>query len=245
MKNIKIISFDVSNTLFMDSNPKLLFDIYKSEFKILKKYNHNLTYNIYLRAVEETWRDYQNSKYKKDAFLKVLLKKINIKYSDNLSKLIEENYNKVYIIHSNYKPKTKQCGNAIKLIKYLIKNNYILGIVSDTKNSWIRDWVDENNFNNFKYFSLSNEVGEKKASGKPYVDFINQIKLDGYLPSEVLHIGDLSVDIEAKKYGIKTVLYNPLRLPYKHFLYKPDYVIKDLIDVVDILVLGQVPSSKR
>jgi len=38
----------------MDSDPNLLFEIYKSEFKILKKENFTLTYNNYLKAVEET-----------------------------------------------------------------------------------------------------------------------------------------------------------------------------------------------
>ncbi|NCP72092.1 HAD family hydrolase [archaeon] len=219
----------------MDSDPNLLFEIYKSEFKILKKENFTLTYNNYLKAVEETWRDFQNSKYKEDAFLKVLLKKINIKYTKSLSKAISENYNNIINNSKEYTLKNKFSKNTLKLIKYLIKKDYILGIISDTKTSWIKDWVKENKFNNFKYFSLSNEVGGKKASGKPYVDFINKIKLDGYLPSNVLHIGDLSVDIEAKKYGINAVLYNPLKLPYKHFLYKPDYVIEDLIDVINII----------
>lgn len=232
---IKIISFDVSNTLFMHSDPKQLFDIYKSEYNILKKSNQNLTYDAYLKAVEKTWRDYQNSKYKEDAFLKVLLQKIKVKYSKELYKLIENNFNNIQNSTSKYIHKDKQCKHAINLIKYLIKNNFVLGVISDTKNGWIRDWIQDSKLSNFKYFSLSNEVGGKKASGKPYIDFIEKIKLDGYLPSDVLHIGDLSVDIEAKKYGIKTVLYNPLSLPYSHFLYKSDYIIKDLNDVKKII----------
>jgi FMN phosphatase YigB (HAD superfamily) len=235
-KTIKIISFDVSNTLFMDNDPKLLFDIYKSEFQILRKYSSKLKYSYYLRAVEETWRDCQKVKVKEGAFLKILLKKINIKYSKELSNIIEDNFNKISKVDSKHSTKQKLSKNAMGLIKYLVKQNYILAIISDTKSGWIREWIKNQSFSKqFKYFSLSSEVGGKKASGKPYLDFIRQIKKDGFLPNQVLHIGDLSVDVQAKNYGINVALYNPLHLPDKHFLTKPDYIVDDLINVKDIL----------
>ena len=47
-------------------------------------------------------------------------------------------------------------------------------------------------------------------------------------------VGDLSVDMDAKKYGIKTCLYNPSNIVI-NTLYAPDYVISKLTDLKKLL----------
>lgn len=111
-----------------------------------------------------------------------------------------------------------------------------MSIISDTDTSWAREQLKQDNvYEYFKCIILSNEIGFRKGSGNPFEKFLEEMKTLNIEPNECLMVGDLSVDMDAKKYGIKTVLYNPDEIPYDHFSYAPDYVIKDYTKLKELI----------
>lgn len=232
MKKFRLIAFDVGDTLYQVSNPNLMNECWKNEMGLLRKNGLKFRNEQYYVAAEYAWRESQKEKYKNDSLAvpKIVQKKLSNKINEKLAKEMSELFIKTA---NKYSVKNNFILGAKKVLRELSKK-YYLAVISDTETDWFRKWVFDNNYKNFVIFSLSYEVGGKKASGKPYKYFVKEIKKLNIKPKECLMVGDLSVDMDAKKYGIKTCLYNPL-CENKKTKYKPDYTIKKITDLLDLL----------
>jgi HAD superfamily hydrolase (TIGR01662 family) len=99
-----------------------------------------------------------------------------------------------------------------------------------------------------KYFDFICTLGDKQDICKPSPEGINIILKS--LPNRekislknVYIVGDASVDIEAgKNAGIKTILINRYHKDISKFKEKPDYIIKNLYELIDILKLSNIQS---
>lgn len=231
--NIKIIAFDVGDTLLQVSHPKLLINCYKAEIAILRKSGLQFKDEDYYLATEKAWRESQKEKYSTDFLIvpKLIIKYLGYKAND---KLLEEMNNSFVNLANKYKLKEKKINpGALNLIKYLHNKGYLLGIISDTNTSWARTWLKELKIDDyFQIIILSNEIGRKKASQKPFMIFKKLAKEKYKIkPNQIIMIGDLSVDMDAKKHGFKTILLDPIAKNTKHFIYQPDIKIKTLKDI--------------
>lgn len=232
---IRSIAFDVSDTLYPTGKPKLFLAFRLAEQKILMENGFDISAEKYWPAVERTSREIQSNEWKNNPlrFPIVLLKNLGIE-QDGLAMKIGLEFSKV---HNAYKKNTPFLLLDIKeLIPKIASKKIILSIISDTDTSWSREQLKRDGiYQYFKFIILSNELGLGKGSGKPFELFLEEMSKLEINPNECLMIGDLSVDMDAKKFGIKTVLYNPDNVPFSHFTYKPDYVIEKYDELKEII----------
>jgi len=237
LNNIKMVAFDVGDTIHQFSNPKLLTNCYNKEMEILRKNGIKFKTQDYYFATEKAWRESQKKKYEKDylAVPKLVLKYLGC--PENLELVTKMGDSFVKLSKKHELKKKKMVPGAINIIKYLHKKGYKLGIISDTKSGWIRDWIKYHNFDTYFYIIiLSFEINGKKASQKPFLEFKRIAKSKYKIkPSEIMMIGDLSVDMDAKKHGFKTTLLDPINQKTEHFLYTPDIKIKKLKEIKNYL----------
>ncbi|MFH0714714.1 MAG: HAD family hydrolase [Candidatus Diapherotrites archaeon] len=233
---IKAVAFDVGDTLYSTGEIRY-FDAFRlAEQKVLQRHGFHVPSDEYWACVEKTSREIQQKKYKGDPykFPCVLLDFLGIQ-NEEIMKEIGAEFGKV---HAEYSEKRGEKNEeAFTVIKKLSEKGILLGIISDTDTSWIRDRLNRNgSAKYFQIYSLSNEIGLGKGSGKPFEYFLQEIAKKGILPEECLMVGDLSVDMDAKKFGMKTALYNPAKNNHKHFTFQPDFVIiqfEELLKIVE------------
>lgn len=237
LNNIKMVAFDVGDTIHQFSNPKLLNECYNAEINILRKAGLKFKTQDYFLATEKAWRESQKKKYEKDylAVPKLVLQYLGHHCDINLATKMGDSF--VTLSKKNELKTKRIVPGAIGLIKYLHRKGYKLGIISDTKSAWIRDWLKNENLDSYFYIIiLSFEVGGKKASQKPFLEFKKIAKTKYQIkPEEIIMVGDLSVDMDAKKQGFKTILLDPIMQKTNHFLYKPDLKIKKLNEIRNYL----------
>ena len=228
-----MVAFDVGDTLHQFSHPSMLNKCYNAEIKVLKSAGLKFKTKDYYLAAERVWRESRKKSYQRDnlAVPKQILKFLGYSNRLDLAEKMGESFVKV---SNKYLLKTKRTmPGAIDIVKYLHKKGYILGIISDTENLGPKKWLKEANiYHYFKIVILSCEVGGRKASQKPFIVFKKlankQFKIK---PEEIVMIGNLSVDMDARKQGFRTILFDPICQNTKHFLYQPDIKIKTLKDI--------------
>ncbi len=232
-KDIKIVAFDVGDTLHQFADPRLMAKCFEGEIRVLRKEGLKFTKKDYLVAAEKAWRESLKKKYKNDYFAapKLVLKYLGFSYN---KVLVSKMVNSFTIISNKYLLKTKRTmPGAIDIVKYLHNKGYILGVISDTNNNKPKKWLKEANiYSYFKIIVLSCDVGGRKGTHKPFMAFKDlAYKKFKVKSSEIVMIGNLSVDMDAKKLGYKTILFNPMSLSHKHFIFQPDINIKHLKDI--------------
>ncbi|MFA5358075.1 MAG: HAD family hydrolase [archaeon] len=233
---IKMIAFDIGDTLYRVSHPELLQACWNEEMRIMREKGLKFSDEGYKLAAERAWRESQKVEYKSDSLSvpKLVQQYLGFKVNEELAKNMSAAFLKVA---QKYKVEKKHIiDGTIETITYLHKKGYLLGIISDTETDWAKNWVKELGVNYFEIYSLSFQVGGKKASLKPFIHFLNEAKSKYSINAEeIVMIGDLSVDMDAKKLGMKAILFNPIEQDTKHFEYKPDAIIKHLLDLKSIL----------
>lgn len=228
-----MVAFDVGDTLHKFAHPAMLNKCYEAEIKLLKTAGLKFKTEDYYLAAERVWRESRKKKNQRDdiAVPKQILRYLGYPNRLDLAEKMGESFVKV---SKKYLLKTKRTmPGAIDIIKYLHKRNYILGIISDTENLGPKDWLKETKIDHyFKIIILSCEVGGRKASQKPFIAFKKLAKKQFKIkPSEIIMIGNLSIDMDAKKQGFRTILLDPLCQNTKYFLYQPDLKVKSLKDI--------------
>lgn len=233
LKDIKIVAFDVGDTLHKFSHPAMLQKCYEAEIKVLKEAGLKFKTEDYYLAAEKAWRESLKKKYRNNYFAapKLVLKYLGLPKDKELISKMGASFTKV---SNRYILKTKRTmPGAIDIVKYLHKKGYILGVISDTNNNGPKEWLKEANiYQYFKIIVLSCEVGGRKGTNKPFIAFkILASKQFKVKSEEIVMIGNLSVDMDAKKQGFRTILFDPICQNTKHFLYQPDIKVKSLKDI--------------
>lgn len=238
MPSFKMVAFDVGDTLCRTGHPRLLWDCYAAEQRLLLDCGFSFTQDEYLRAAERAWRVSQNPEYKNDSLAtpKLVLQFLNIKPDKRLVQKMSETFSET-VKRGKYSEKRVMEG-ALETIHSLHDHGIELGIVSDTRTSWVRDWLKELKVSDFfSIIVLSNELGGKKASMIPFRHFIKEVQEKfSFNPEEIVVVGDYSVDMDAKKAGMATILFNPSGSDFSYFECLPDFVIKDLREILGIVL---------
>ncbi len=238
-KNIKMIAFDVGNTLYHYSDFKLLEECYKKEISILRNSGYKFTDEEYYKTAEIVWRESQNKKYLSDYLItpKLILKYLKIPHNEELILKMANSFENISKKYKFEKKDRKIMPGAIDLITYLHNKGYKLGIISDTETDWARTWLKEINVSSyFNLIILSYEVNGKKASQIPFKIFKERAyKEYNIKPEEIVMVGDFSVDMDAKEQGFKTILLDPLSQNTSYFKYSPDIKVKSLKDIKNML----------
>lgn len=118
-----------------------------------------------------------------------------------------------------------------------LNGEYRMGIISDTgvtPGSIIREHLEGHEL--LHYFTstvFSDEVGYCKPDPKVFEKALNELEVR---PEEAVHVGDLlRTDVAgAKGVGMKVVLVSETR-DYPHGEYSPDFVIKRLPELLDVI----------
>ena len=220
----KIIIFDLDDTLisekdYIDSgfniiSKKIAEDYSLSNEKIKEKMNELFSLNsinIFNRVL-----DYFNIKYDLD-YIKELV-----------------------FIYRNHIPKIKLYSDAKEILKYLIKNNYQIGLITDGYKETQRNKIKVLNIEKyFKHIILTDELGKEfwKPSEIPYKIMKNKFNCEY---NQMIYIGDnINKDfITANKLGIVTVQIIRENGIYKKVEKKQEYLakikIKNLNELIEI-----------
>lgn len=233
---IKAITFDLWNTLFEHKS----YSKYRLEFLIefLKKKSANYdfdklkqVYNIYFSNLEFNQESTSAFHiYNKERVLN-LLKALNLKLP---SSNVREITKKIEQAMLRDPPSLK---NGVKKTLKKLVSYYKIGLISDTgitPGYVIRKILDE--YNILQYFQVtifSDEIGFYKPHSHPFKKALKKLKCK---PDHSIHVGDLlQTDvIGAKAFGMRAIWFNDsnqLKLPK----IQPDYEVKELIEVVNIL----------
>lgn len=232
---IKLVAFDVSDTLYPTGNPRLYDAFRLAEQGVLQKHGFDVPSMAYWQAVEQTSRQIHLPEWKNNPlrFPIVLLQNLGISSEE----IVQEIGKEFGIVQKHYQTiPTFLDPKAKKAIFSLHENGYLLAIVSDTSTSWVRDQLKKDGLSD--YFSLvllSNELGFGKGSGELFKVLKKEGALLGIKPQEMVMIGDLSVDMDCAKEGIIPILYQSQTRPFDHFTHQPRVVIHDWDTILAII----------
>ena len=137
--------------------------------------------------------------YGEPKIMKRTLKKLKVKKDYNkLSKIMNELYWKEEM---NFY-KTKRGKDLIKTFKFLKKNKYKVGILSDNSNAAKKGYLEIYRKIDLPYdsFLSSEDIGAEKPNKKTFIASVKNLKVK---PEEAVYVGNnLERDLAAKKYGL-------------------------------------------
>ncbi len=230
---IKFVIFDLTGTLIEQHS---IMERIDEEFNVpfLKNKGFDIKSADFKKAKEETDRKVEQDNYRKnkgvydlDLWTKILCSKLGITYSKKLSDEWESEFrNYIYL-------KMKLMEGAKEILECLKTKGYKLALFTNStrKNAKIR----LEKFGLEKYFDfvfVSEEIGTK-SSIQPFRTILKKI---GAKADECIMIGNqMDEDIFAKKAGMKTVLLEDSRQKYFKETEEPDYRIKKLEELKNIL----------
>ncbi len=229
-KRIKAVVFDLDNTLIDFMKMKTLAS--ESAISAMKDAGLEIDYQKGLRILKELFKEYgiENQRIF-NIFLEKVLGKVDYKI---LSAGIVS-YRKVKESFIEPYP------NVIPTLIELIKRGYILGIVSDA--SRIQAWtrlcgMKLQHF--FDFVITLDDTGVMKPDKRVFDTVKRKLNLRG---DEIVFVGDdLVKDINGgNKAGFKTVfakyghVKTKIGIKHPNKKIKPDYTIKDIKDILDIL----------
>ncbi len=221
MLKVNAIYFDVEGTLIS----RIGCINYEDIIEIFLEYGVMITVNMWKAAYDYvTYIDYPRYGYKRmRSFMKRVLYRLNINYSDDLLNDLTRYYSKhlKYRLYEDVKPS----------IKALKKAGFSLGIVSDIPYFMFREYI----WPIKRYFDViltSYELGCDKSCPLAYRKAAKYLNTTA---DKILVVGDhpvvdVAVPIQA---GMKAVLLARDNVP--KFEVKPSAVIKSLYDLVNIL----------
>ena len=191
-----------------------------------------------IKAKEETeieYRKLDNRIRLSDApiFESIFLEKLGEKPDKNLGKLIASAYWDTKLEKVCLFPTTKET------LEYLKNLGLILCVITNTKTDTNRRIAKKLGiFKYFDYFIMSHEFGGIKSELKIFHYLLEEInKQTKILPEECLMVGnDLEEDTVATKIGMKTgILEKEIHNKHPEKMIKPDYYIKELIEIREII----------
>ena len=232
---IKAITFDLWNTLLEDKD----FTEHRinSLSRILSVEGFQIPKNDLLMAYRSASDHYRNMweinhrHLHVDRRVEYMLKQLEIELTDDVKLSIIEEFTEAFAVDP---PAFKE---GVKEVLECLRENYVMGIISDTgvtPGSIIRDHLRRCGM--LQFFSstvFSDEVGFCKPDSRVFEKALRELMIR---PDEAVHVGDLlRTDVAgAKNVGMKSVwLSNESNMRYSD--YTPDYVIKRLSELLDIL----------
>ncbi len=219
---IKTVIFDLGGTLINT-------EYFTHTLKGLKK-NIEILNSIGLRISEEEFlklREKIDKILKKDPrrnfpgfYYQKLFEFKNKKIDLDKAINAEKKYQRALIKNSELYP------NAKELLSNLLRKGIRLIMITNNSVEEANLLIDKHKIRNFfNYILISEEIGFRKSTKKPFLFIIEKFNLK---PNEILMVGDKEEEdvLPAKELGIKTVFFN---LKKKSSI--ADYNITDLMDI--------------
>ena len=246
---IKAVTFDLWHTLLTESsaNYSEKLNEYRTTrtHSALKSCGHRISYEdvkmAYMESgkeLKELWKSEMDVSITDQ--LKILTSHLS-RYSKNIDEKFLKSLEKPYV-EGVLRFEPSLIEGAKETIESL-KTNCLIGLISNTGRTpgKILRMILKNNelVKHFDVLTFSGEVGIRKPHKKIFEDTLANI---GIKPQEAVHVGDdFNADIiGAKKVGMKAILYNKYNdcdalNSYSDSQTKPDAVINELTDVIDLV----------
>jgi 2-phosphoglycolate phosphatase len=192
-----------------------------------------------IRCFEKTFADLFPevvlSEEEKLSFLGPTLVQTFSKYTDDMDYVYQAFDH--YVMHSTLEHDNDMIPsfpNAEATLKTLKEKGYQVGLVTSKKNNMARRGLENNDL--FKYIDVL--VGfDNVKNHKPAPDSLNKAaELLNLKTNELIYVGDHVNDIiAAKRAGMKSVAVEFSYNIDKIKLHDPDYIIKDLLEIIEIV----------
>jgi HAD superfamily hydrolase (TIGR01509 family) len=274
-KSIKLICFDVDNTL-CDSNSaeaeteSIMMEFLAKKISEMQQKNNKINSNCKSNSKNNNCdvcsaftimtifnefkhshlhHDLEPEKYSRALWFKETLEKLdetkNLGISVNKLLLDVDSYEKRY--WDNYSRLLKNYPNAIFTLKYLKSMGFKLAIVSDSDGKKEIKTERLKKLGLDKYFNYI-VISDDTGFNKPDIrNWESVLKISGFSSKECVMIGDHpDVDlVNAKKLGFVTIWTKEGLNTTLHHKYV-DYEIRDIKDTIDILSkISKIPSIKK
>ncbi|MFW6035776.1 MAG: HAD family hydrolase [Halothermotrichaceae bacterium] len=207
---IKGVIFDFDGTLF--NTNELIREGFK--YTIKKELNRDIDeqklFEIWGKPLEVQMKAFSKKKYK----------------------TMIKTYRNYYFRHSD---KIDTFPGAVETVKTLKDNNYKVAILTNKgKNGLIKGLKEFNLIDDLDCFLSREDVKHHKPDPEGFIKIMNNT---GLKSKELLMVGDSPSDIKgAQNVGIKNILVSYTRYDFEVMkALKPDYIIDDLSQVVEII----------
>ncbi|MDO8538089.1 MAG: HAD family hydrolase [archaeon] len=240
---IKVVIFDIGDTLFL--NNKALLKTIKAapELKGLKSFGYDFSKKDYDKARFKSEEFYaalsDNKKLQHMVFDLLMLKAFGIKQSKKIAKEMDNHFRKEYLKNLKIMP------NAKSLLSYLKKQRVVLCIITNANTDFGKDMVKKFKINHyFKHLLISYQLGYQKRKIEPFhilLKILNKNRKQKIKSNECLMVGNnVKEDAAAKHAGMKVAILTT-QMYFKELIkeMKPDYLIKDLMEVKKIVEENQ------
>ncbi|MFH0714720.1 MAG: HAD family hydrolase, partial [Candidatus Diapherotrites archaeon] len=238
---IRCVIFGVGDTLYNSELLRQLNDREKLELEELRKAGYHFSAKAYLVASEKVYKNWDKLKFKnRKQFISYYVQHyLGIKKPSWA--LARKIYKAFSSLCPRFTPEQMFSPNARKIIKWLAKNGYYLGIVSDAHTKDGKKWLGKVKLDkHFHHISISHEIGYEKNTSKPFQLFLkkmqqkNKINLE---PQECLVVDDSQGACRnAQSIGMRVALYDPFKRKKLNFF--PEYRIHNLLQIKKILEKG-------
>jgi len=233
--SVKCVIFDIGDTLIdsdksLERTKKLL-----PELKFLNKKGFMVSKRDFLKALPETVEEMRKTpfplKHKYGLFAAVMLKNLGIRENKRLEIEMEDAF---YSVRDR---KTVLMPNARRILSWLGSNNITIIALSNVGTKPVMRRLRIIRLKQYfdKVF-ISEALGYEKSSVIPFKIALKWLKPKGIKATECLMVGnDYVEDASAKKAGIKTVILTVNASQKDKAAAKPDYEIKNLIELKRII----------
>lgn len=230
---IRFAIFDMTGTLIEQHSVMERID---EEFNVpfLKKKEFDIKLADFKKAKEETDRKIEQENYRKnkgvydlELWTKLICQQLGIPHSKKLSDEWESEFRKY--IYS----KMRLTEGAKEILEYLKTRRYKMALFTNSTKENAKIRLEK--FGLEKYFDfvfVSEEIGAK-SSIEPFETILEKT---GAKSEECIMIGNrMDEDMFAKRAGMKTVLLDDTRQKYFKDIEEPDFRIKKLVELKNIL----------
>ncbi len=230
---IKFVIFDMTGTLIEQHS---IMERIDEEFNIpfLKNKGFDIKSEDFKKSKDETDREVEQNNYRKDKgvydiylWTMLMCKHLGIPFSKKLSEEWGTEFRKY--IYS----RMKLMEGAKETLKYLKNKGYKIALFTNSTKENAK--IKLGKFCLEKYFDfifISEEIGAKSS----IQSFQTILEKTGAKPEECIMIGNrMDEDMFAKKAGMKTVLLEDARQKYFKDIEEPDFRIKKLEELKEIL----------
>ncbi len=237
---IKCMFFDFWNTIITFDDEKTVEKMRWERTNRLKKELDHFGYNFTQEKVWQTLenvriecteiRDNTHKELGAQEVTSLTLKKLEID-NNALSLKLAEIYSDS-LLSMDLRLQT----GASQTLKWLKENHFKIGLLSNTEHGTIENILLEK-FNIRQYFdsiTFSCDLGIRKPEVEIFKHALDSLLMQ---PDEAMHIGDTpEADIlGAKQSGIKAIYLNAKNRPYPDELSQPDFIIKKLNQIMEVL----------
>jgi 2-haloalkanoic acid dehalogenase type II len=235
---IKFIFFDLGETLLdlsklsscvKNSILRLLPELNKDFDEFVFEWGHK-TNNLFFDIREKKFLHIRDIIF---LSLKEILKKRTIKIND---KLLFELIDNILI---NFINTTSLYPDSIHVLKKLKQSNFRIGLITDCDLNVANGILKKHNLSNFfDIVIVSSEIKIYKPNPLIFKEALKRTKCNS---NEMIYVGDSEIDIKgAKEIGINTVIINRNEIKNKKFGINPDFRIKELSELFEILIKYEI-----